>query len=106
MYIRELTIEEFNLFTNSFIYSSIYQTSEYGQIMNTQNYNSIYLGLIDDNKIIAASLILIEKLNMFKYAYAPKGFLIDYNNEFIVEQFTKLIKEYLGKKNIIAVKIN
>ena len=107
MYIKELTTNEFNSFTDSFPYSSIYQTSEYGLVMNTQNYNSIFLGLIDeDNKIIGATLILVEKINMFKYAYAPKGFLIDYSNEFIVEEFTNKIKEYLGKQKIMAVKIN
>jgi len=106
MYIKELTTEEFNTFTDNFMYSSIYQTSEYGLVMNTQNYNSMFLGLIDDNKVVAASLILIEKLNMFKYAYAPKGFLIDYDNEFLVQEFTNQIKDYLGKKKIIAIKIN
>ena len=106
MYMRELTTEEFNQFTDSFIYSSIYQTSEYGFVMNNQNYESMFLGLIDGNNVVAASLILIEKINMFKYAYAPKGFLIDYNDEYIVEEFTKQIKDYLGKKKIIAVKLN
>ena len=110
MYIKELTNSEFNSFTDSFIDSSIYQTSEYGFIMNTQNYSSIFLGLIDDldnvNKIKAASLILIEKNQMFKYAYAPKGFLIDYNDKALVEEFTKLIKGYLNKKKIMAIKIN
>ena len=106
MYIRELTTEEFNTFTDNFIYSSIYQTSEYGFVMNTQNYNSIFLGLIDDNKIVAATLILIEKINVFKYAYAPKGFLVDYNDEYLVEEFTKQIKDYLGKNKVIAIKIN
>ena len=107
MYIKELTNAEFNLFTDSYPYFSIYQTSEYGLIMNTQNYTSLFLGLIDDNKkVVAASLILIEKEGMFKYAYAPKGFLIDYNNKELVKEFTKLIKEYLGKKKIMAIKIN
>lgn len=107
MYIKELTNSEFNNFTDSFIDSSIYQTSEYGFIMNTQNYTSIFLGLMDDlDKIQAASLILIEKNQMFKYAYAPKGFLIDYNNKFLVEEFTRLIKEYLNKKKVMAIKIN
>lgn len=106
MYIKELTNAEFNLFTDNYPYFSIYQTSEYGFIMNTQNYTSQFLGLIDDDKVLAASLILIEKDGMFKYAYAPKGFLIDYNNHSLVETFTKLIKEYLGKKKIMAIKIN
>ena len=107
MYIKELNNAEFNLFTDSYPQFSIYQTSEYGFIMNTQNYTSLFLGLIDDyERIVAASLILIEKEGIFKYAYAPKGFLIDYSNKELVEQFTTLIKEYLGKKKIMAIKIN
>ena len=107
MYIKELNNAEFNLFTDSYPQFSIYQTSEYGFIMNTQNYTSVFLGLIDDyERIVAASLILIEKEGIFKYAYAPKGFLIDYSNKGLVEQFTTLIKEYLGKKKIMAIKIN
>ena len=107
MYIKELTNNEFNLFTGTFPYYSIYQTSEYGFLMNTQNYTTIFLGMLDEqNKIIAASLILIEKNNMFKYAYAPKGFLIDYSNHELVEEFTRLIKEYLNRKKVMAIKIN
>ena len=106
MYIKELTNAEFNMFTDNYPQFSIYQTSEYGFIMNTQNYTSVFLGLIDNEKIVGASLVLIEKEGMFKYAYAPKGFLIDYSNKELVEEFTKLIKEYLGKKKIMAIKIN
>ena len=40
MYIKELTNAEFNSFTDNFAYSSIYQTSEYGFIMNTQKFSS------------------------------------------------------------------
>ena len=105
MYIKELNNAEFNLFTDSYPQFSIYQTSEYGFIMNTQNYTSVFLGLIDDyERIVAASLILIEKEGIFKYAYAPKGFLINYSNKGLVEQFTTLIKDYLGKKKIMAIK--
>ena len=107
MYIKELTNAEFNTFTDSFPFFSIYQTSEYGFTMNTQNYNASFLGLIDDNeKIVAATLILVEKNGMFKYAYAPKGFLIDYSNKKLLEEFTNEIKKYLNKKKIIAIKIN
>lgn len=106
MYIKELTNKEFNSFTDSFAEASIYQTSEYGFVMNTQNYNVLFLGLIDDNVIRAASLVLVEKESMFKYAYAPKGFLIDYSDKPLVEEFTTLVKKYLNKKKIMAIKIN
>ena len=35
---------------------------------------------------------------VFKYALAPRGFLIDYNDEKLLTTFTKLIKKFLGKK--------
>ena len=107
MYIKELTSEEFNSFTDNFTAQSIYQTSEYGFIMNNEEYESMFIGMIDeDEKIVAASLILIEKINMFKYAYAPKGFLIDYNDQYLLNEFTTLIKAYFSKKKIMAIKIN
>lgn len=107
MFIKELTADEFKNFTENYNISSIYQTSEYGFIMAHQNYSSLFLGLCDENNnILAASLILIEKIKNFKYGYAPRGFLIDYNNYSLLETFTKEIKKYLGKQNIVAIKIN
>ena len=106
MHIKELTNEEFNTFSSVFKDKSIYQTCEYAFIMNKQKFDSIILGLVDSSSIIAASVILIEKKYGFKYAYAPRGFLIDYNNFEILKTFTSLIKKYLSKLDIIAIKIN
>ena len=105
MEIRQLTNEEFNAFSEQFIPSSYYQTAEYAMIMNHQHYDSMLIGAIEGNQIIAASLILIEKAGMFKYAYAPRGFLIDYQNLTILTEFTKLLKKFLSKLDVIAIKI-
>ena len=40
---------------------------------------------------------LIEKINMFKYAYAPKGFLIDYHDTNLLKEFTKAYYEMYYK---------
>ena len=107
MHIKELTNEEFNTFIENFKDKSIYQTTEYAFTMNKQNFDSILLGMVDEEgNIIASSLILVEKTYNFKYAYAPRGFLIDYNNLNLLKTFTFLIKKYLGKLDIIAIKIN
>lgn len=104
--IKELTNEEFYNFCLNFKEKSIYQTPEYAFVMNKQGFDSILLGMINsDNDIVAASLILIEKRYGFKYAYAPRGFLLDYDNEATLKSFTTLIKKYLGKLDIIAIKI-
>ena len=98
MYIKELTNDEFNDFTATFPYKTFYQTPEYAFVMNRDKSESFLLGLVDDNYILAASLIIVEKRSGFKYAYAPRGYLIDFNDYNLVEQFTKQLKDYLGKK--------
>lgn len=107
MEIRELNNQQFENFTNKFNITSIYQTVEYGIIMNHQNFDTLFLGLMDDlGNILAASLILIDTTSKLKYAYAPRGFLIDYNNFYLLETFTKEIKKYFSKRSIVAVKIS
>lgn len=105
MDIKELTNEEFDSFTKNYPLSSVYQTKEYGLTMNKEGYSTIYLGLLDNNDIVAATLILIENNTKFKYAYAPRGFLIDYNNTKLVQTFTELIKKHLSKIGVFAIKI-
>lgn len=106
MYIKQLTNSEFKKFSTNFYPSSIYQTVEYAFTMNEQDYYTYFLGLVDEDKIKAASLILIHKINGFKYAYAPRGFLIDYNNFELLEIFTNELKKFLGKNDVVAIKIN
>lgn len=106
MKLKELTNEEFQTFANSYPISSVFQTPEYAMVMNKQNYDTFYLGMIDDNNnIVAASLILVELLGKFQYAYAPRGYLIDYQDEDLVKNFSKQVKKFLKKKSIMAIKI-
>lgn len=106
MYIKELTNEEFNDFTANFPYKTFYQTPEYAFVMNREKSEAFLLGLIDDNYVLAATLVIVEKRNGFKYAYTPRGFLINFNDYTLVEEFTNLLKEFLGKKDIVAFRIN
>lgn len=106
MEIKQLTNKEFSDFIKNFKEKSIYQTPEYGFVMNHENFDTIFLGLVENNNVLAASLILIQKFSGFKYAYAPKGFLIDYENKELLKEFTEKIKKYLSKLGVIAIKIN
>lgn len=107
MIFRELTSQEFSNFTKSYNLSSIFQCVEYGRTMNKQNNDVIFVGLVDeDNNVVAASLVLIQKIGHFKKAFAPRGFLIDYCNQNLVEKFTTGIKKFLNKKNVISIKLS
>lgn len=105
--LKELTNDEFDEFSKNYNISTVYQTSQYALTMNNQDYDSILLGLVDSNNIIqAATLILITNNRKFKFAYSPRGYLIDYRNEELVTLFTNFIKEYLNKNNVVTLKIN
>ena len=107
MQLVELSNDEFSEFTNNYPIYSIYQTKEYGLITNHKFNSSFFIGIKNDyNNIIAASLICIKENNKLKYAYAPKGFLIDYNDNNLLTEFTKLIKNWLKKKGIVTLTIS
>lgn len=106
MEFRELTNQEFINFITNCPLKSIYQTPEYGFVMQNQKYESILLGLINDNIIKAATLVIIAKEEGFKYGYVPRGYILDYENFDLFKLFTTKIKEYLEKKGVIGIKIN
>lgn len=104
---KELTDVQFDTFVKVNQINSIYQTSAYAKVMQKNGYQTLLLGLFDaHNTICGASLILIENINSFKYAYAPRGFIIDFNNTNLLKEFTLKLKKYLKDKNIVAIKIN
>lgn len=104
--IKELTNEEFMIFFVNYPNKSLYQTPEYAFIMNKQGFESVFIGLVDQNKVLAATLLLVKKEHGFKYGFAPRGFLIDYNDFKLVELFTKGMKQFCNSKDIIAIKVN
>lgn len=108
MKIVELQAEQFDLFTKEFPYRNFYQTKQYGMLMDRHQFNDYYLGLEDESgKIIAGTLILVKRGAFgYKWGYCPRGFLIDFKNHNLLENFTKLLKEYLKKRNFMFIKLD
>lgn len=108
MEIIQITKEEFDEFANNHPNKNFYQTSAYGMLMDRHSFDDYYLALKDEvGNIKAATLILITKVLFgYKWGYCPRGFLIDFNDFNLLEQFTNLLKEFLNKRNFIFVKID
>ena len=108
MKIKDLSLNEFYSFIKNNPLASHYQTMNYALLMSEQGFEHDFIGYVDNfNNIYAASLILIKKINKhYNYAYAPKGFIIDYFNENLLNDFTKAIINYYKKKKIVFIKIN
>lgn len=102
-----LNEEEYTNFAKNHEQASFYQTINWGKLKKENGWISHLVGVKEDNKIIAASLILSKKMilnkNMF---YAPRGFLLDYNNKELLTFFTKELKKYAKKNHAIFIKID
>jgi len=106
--VDNLTKEEYINFFNKSKYNHFLQSYEWGQASKAKGQTPIYIGMKNDkNEIVAATMTLMKKtpLNMC-YLYAPRGIIIDYTNENLLEEFTKLLKDYLKKINAIYFKMD
>jgi len=107
MKIINLTEIQFDEYSKNHILHTYYQTSAYGNLMINQGYNANYLGFIENNQLIGASLILSKNLTRrFTYAYAPRGFLIDYTNIQHIQEITKALTKTPILENCAFIKID
>ena len=106
MAIRELSKREFDEYAFNHPYRSFYQTSQYGTLMSKHGSKPLYIGLDDYGQIRAAALILIKSNAGIKLGYCPRGFLIDFNDYQLVDDFTSNLKSYLSKLNIVNLIID
>lgn len=103
-----LTKKEFKKFADKHSQITFHQTEEWANLKLTNGWKAHYVGLKDKNKIVAGALLLAKTLPIVrkKMFYSPRGFLIDYNNYELLEEFTKGIKKYAKEQGAIFVKID
>lgn len=89
--------------------SHFLQSYSWGELSKVKkNLTPYYLGLIDKNKTIVATALLLQKhlpLN-YCYFYCPRGYIIDYTNETLLTEMTKEIIKFAKSKKAIFVKID
>ena len=109
MKIVTLSKEEFDDYSSKHIFNTYFQSSNYADFAKINDqYNAHYLGFVDESgNIIGASLMLYKPLFWgYKYAYAPRGLLINYDDPEMISSVTKSIKKLLKKQKFIFIKIN
>lgn len=102
----ELKEEEFKEFSINHPQISFYQTINWGKLKKENGWKMHLIGLKKDKKIVAASLLLSKSIKLGNMFYAPRGFLIDYNDFELLEIFTKEVKKYVKSKKGIFLKID
>ena len=105
MNIKEISIAEFKDFVSSHFIGNFHESINYAMIKAEEGYDYEFISYGGD-EIVGAALILYKKIGGYYYGYSPRGFLIDYSNTFLLEDFTKKIKDFYEKKNFVFIKIN
>ncbi len=108
MLLREITLEEFTSFVTSSPLGTHYQTVNYAWLMGEYGYDYEFIGFVNEyGQVKAASLILLKKSKYgFKFGYAPKGFILDYFNTTLLQEFTANLIAYYKKKHVVFIKLN
>lgn len=108
MKIIELSEGQFREYAKIHSKKNYFQTIEYANIQEKYGFKKLYVGLVDDeSNLIAGSLLLTNQLKgKYLYAYAPRGFLIDFFNKEAISIWTKELIKYLKKLKIVFVKLD
>ena len=100
MMIIELNEDQFRSYARFHSNRNYFQTVEFANMYELYGYKKLYVGLVDDNNnLIAASLLLLNKIKGYKYAYAPRGFLINYDNKEDLS-WLQVLKNLLKERNL------
>ncbi len=94
----ELEENEFRNFLDKSPQRTFMQTPEMGKIREKSGWQVVYLGVKDNDKVVAASMFtFIVRYFGKKEYYAPRGLLVDYHNKELVKFFTDNLKKYVKK---------
>lgn len=107
MIFKELTEQEYSAFIKNRDDLSFMQMPEIGKLRNIYGSEVKFLGLLKNNLVVAASQFLITKtFGNKKTFYAPRGFLLDYNDKEVLETFVKEVVKYAKNNKGLMLKID
>lgn len=103
----ELEKQEFIEFSSNHPQGLFFQSPYWIEIKEQNGWQGKIVGIKKDGKIIAATILLIKNvIANIRFAYAPRGFLLDYSDFELIEFFTTEIKAYLKNLGVAFLKIN
>ena len=107
MKFTQLDKKEFEEFLKQNTLNTFFQSPSMDLVEIKDGWNVIYLGVKEDNKIIAGARIKYATTHFNKKIfYAQRGFIADYSDKELLTFFTKNIKKYLKKMGGYAFHIN
>lgn len=107
MIFENITENEYEKFWNIYKNRCFLSSIEIGHLREKNSWHISYVGLKNNNKIIACAMLLFKKRHFNKYEYyAIRGPLIDYNNYDLLNIFFSELKKYIKNNNGYILRID
>lgn len=102
-WIESLSPQEHDSFVNQHENGSFMQNSEWGLFKSRYDWKPTFVGMKKDEELVASAMILFRKIPGLpaKIAYAPRGFVLDYEDKTLLKDFSQSVLSYC-KKNQAA----
>ena len=99
MKFQEIEENEYRKFWENHPLKTFLSAPEISELRKKSNWETYYVGVKKDNKLIAATMLLSHKRHFGKNEfYSPRGYLLDFNNQELVNFFTKELKKFVKEK--------
>lgn len=94
-------------------YESFAQGHTMANLLQSANWSNIkseweaeYTAVYEEDTMIGCGLILIRSIKGIKFGYMPRGPILDYENEELLEFYIKAIRNFAKEKKLIFVKVD
>ena len=95
MLFKELSKDEFQQFSNAYPNNNFWQTVNMAQMRENRGYSTSYVGIIDQNHIIAACMLsFVPIFRSYSYCKIMRGPLLDFTDlKLFPSSFNSLFKK-------------
>jgi len=103
----ELKRKEYENFWNNSKQKCFLSSPIISDLRKKEGWNSCFVGVKENNKVVCACMLVHIKRHFNKQEfYAPRGPLIDYNDNKLLEFFFNNLKKYIKEKNGYKLRID
>ncbi len=107
MKFQEITEKEYQKFWENHPLKTFLSAPEISKLREKSGWITYFVGVKENKKIIAATMLLAHKRHFGKYEfYSPRGYLMDFKNKELLTFFTKELKQYIKDKKGYVLRID
>ena len=107
MKFQEITEKEYHDYWVDHPLKTFLSAPEISKLREKSNWETFYVGVKEDKKIVGATMLLSHKRHFGRYEfYSPRGFLIDFKNNDLLTFFTQELKKYIKEKKGYILRID